>query len=118
MMRNDVPKVVCLCGSTRFKADFLDAQKEKTLDGEIVLTVGFYPHVDCDEPIDSLTKSLLDRLHLDKIDLADYIYVINRGGYIGESTAREILHAKNTGKPVEYMFPEHGPYDPGKGGSC
>ena len=46
---------------------------------------------------------MLDDMHLRKIDLADEIYVINVGGYIGESTRREIAYAEKTGKKVNYL---------------
>jgi hypothetical protein len=35
--------------------------------------------------------------------MADEIFVINVGGYIGESTRSEIEYAKRTGKAVRYL---------------
>ena len=49
------------------------------------------------------TKEMLDDMHLRKIDMADEIFVINVGGYIGESTKREIAYAEKTGKKVNYL---------------
>jgi hypothetical protein len=104
------PMVVCLCGSTRFYEAFQRANCEETIAGRIVLSVGFYPHsserahgqsVGCDDE----QKKALDRLHLRKIDMADEVLVLNVGGYIGESTRREILHAVGTGKAVRYLEP-------------
>ena len=46
-----------------------------------------------------------NNMHLRKIDLADEIFVINVGGYIGESTRREITYAEKTGKKVNYLEP-------------
>jgi hypothetical protein len=40
---------------------------------------------------------------LRKIELADFVYVVNVGGYIGERTRFEIEYAKTIGKPIEYM---------------
>jgi hypothetical protein len=103
------PKRVCLCGSTRFKTEFEIAMRNETLDGNIVLTVGFFGHSDpeamrmFDEFPD--IKPRLDELHLRKIDLADEVLVINVGGYIGDSTRREIEYAKANGKPVSYFVP-------------
>ena len=96
------PKVVCLCGSTRFEQAFIDANKEETLKGNIVLSVGLFGH---SEGIDMAgsTKKMLDQLHLCKIDLADEILILNVNGYIGESTKREILYAKEHKKPIRYL---------------
>ena len=46
---------------------------------------------------------MLDDMHKRKIDMADEIFVINVGGYIGESTRSEIKYAQATGKPVRYL---------------
>jgi hypothetical protein len=95
------PKVVCLCGSTRFRAEYEQATREETLAGRIVLSVGLFGHqegLDMDGPV----KAMLDRLHLAKIDLANEILVICPGRYIGSSTAREITYAEAAGKPVRY----------------
>jgi hypothetical protein len=48
-------------------------------------------------------KKELDRLHFDKIKLADVVYVINEDGYIGESTQNEIEYAKELDKRIIYM---------------
>ena len=48
-------------------------------------------------------KEMLDDMHKRKIDMADEIFVINVGGYIGASTRSEIEYAKATGKPVNYL---------------
>jgi hypothetical protein len=87
------PIVVCLCGSTRFKTDFEAANREATLRGAIVLAPGVF------EPTPE-EKTALDALHLQKIDMADVVWVI--GGYVGESTRREIEYAGRHGKPVTH----------------
>lgn len=96
-------KVITLCGSTRFKDEFLEAQKRLTLEGNIVISVGLFGHSGDDEVWNEGAKEMLDRQHLAKIDLADEIFVINVGGYIGESTRREIAYAKSKGKNVSYL---------------
>ncbi|TCO33017.1 hypothetical protein EV652_10316 [Kribbella steppae] len=93
--------VVTICGSTRFRADIARVNRELTLAGYIVLAPGVFAH-DGDEVTDQ-DKARLDRLHLAKIDLASYVYVVNPGGYVGESTRREIDYATRTGKPVWYL---------------
>lgn len=103
-------KVITLCGSTRFKDAFMEAQKRLTLEGNIVISVGLFGHSGDDEVWNGMdegtlskTKEMLDDMHKRKIDMADEIYVINVGGYIGDSTRSEIEYAKAAGKPVQYL---------------
>ena len=96
-------KVITLCGSTRFKDEFLEAQKRLTLEGNIVISVGLFGHSGDDEVWTEGVKDMLDRQHLAKIDLADEIYVINVDGYIGDSTRREIAYAEFKGKSITYL---------------
>lgn len=98
------PTIVCLCGSTRFKEEFLAQQKRLTLEGKIFLTVGFFGHVDEIKPTVE-EKIKLDELHLRKIDLADEILVINPGGYVGDSTRREIMYAMRHHKAIRAIEP-------------
>ncbi len=102
--------VITLCGSTRFKDEFIEAQKRLTLEGNIVISVGLFGHSGDDEVWDGMdegtltwTKEMLDDMHKRKIDMADSIYVINPGGYIGESTRSEIEYAIDHGKRVDYF---------------
>ena len=105
-------KVITLCGSTRFKEEFMEAQKRLTLQKCIVISVGLFGHSgdqevweNMDEGTLTKTKEMLDDMHRRKIDMSDGIYVINVGGYIGSSTRGEIEYAKATGKTVEYLEP-------------
>ena len=95
--------VITLCGSTRFKEQFLEAQKRLTLEGNIVISVGLFGHSGDDEVWTEGTKEMLDDMHKRKIDLADSIFVINVGGYIGQSTRSEIEYAQRNGKKVIYL---------------
>ena len=99
-------KVITLCGSTRFRDAFMEAQKRLTLEGNIVISVGLFGHAGDDEVWKPGTKEMLDDMHKRKIDMADEIYVINVGGYIGESTRSEIEYARRTGKAVRYLEEE------------
>jgi hypothetical protein len=104
----DKPTVVCLCGSTRFHKEFVEANYHETMAGRIVLSVGFFPHSAKeihgeDIGITPEQKEMLDELHKRKIDLADEVLVINVGGYIGESTRSEIEYAQETDKPVRHL---------------
>lgn len=96
-------RVITLCGSTRFKDAFMEAQKMLTLEGNIVISVGLFGHSGDDEVWTKGIKEMLDDMHKRKIDMADEIYVINVGGYIGSSTTSEIEYAKRVGKPVRYL---------------
>jgi hypothetical protein len=104
------PEVICLCGSTRFYDEFMEANYNLTMAGKIVLSVGFFHHqaekvhgegVACTDE----QKVMLDELHKRKIDLADTIFVINKGGYIGDSTRSEIEYAESHGKKILYQNP-------------
>lgn len=104
--------VITLCGSTRFKDEFLEVQKRLTLEGNIVISVGLFGHSGDQEVWDGMdegtlskTKTMLDDMHKRKIDMADAIYVINVGGYIGESTKSEIDYAILHDKTVKYLEP-------------
>ncbi len=108
------PIIVCLCGSTRFKDAFREANLKETLAGKIVLTIG------CDTKSDDLlfgtltkeewdrTKAGLDALHLWKIKLADEVLILNVDGYIGESTGRELAYARAAGKSIRFLEEDRG----------
>lgn len=100
-------KVVTLCGSTKFKQDFIKVQKELTLQGIIVISVGLFGHADGEfgTIITDEIKIMLDDIHKRKIDMADEIFVINKNGYIGSSTKSEIEYAKEHGKKIVYLEP-------------
>ena len=95
--------VITLCGSTKFKDDFIREQKRLTLEGNIVISVGLFGHSGDDEVLTDNVKEMLDDMHKRKIDMADEIFVINKGGYIGSSTKSEIEYATKAGKKVNYM---------------
>lgn len=95
------PEVVCLCGSTRFKDEYLVEQERLTMEGKIFLTVGMFGHSD-DVDLSPDEKAMLDELHKRKIDLADRVHVIDKNHYIGESTRSEIEYAERHGVPVTY----------------
>jgi hypothetical protein len=104
----DKPTVVCLCGSTRFWRAFRHYGLKEILNGRIVLSIGLAASdavalAHPDTAANAARKAMLDELHLRKIDLADEILVLNVGGYIGESTSREIAYAYEHGKRVRYI---------------
>ena len=95
-------KVITLCGSTKFKREYESTNKILTLHGNIVISVGLFGHADGIK-LSPEVKAMLDEIHLKKIDMSDEIMVINPGGYIGDSTRREIEYAKKHGKLVRYL---------------
>ncbi len=95
-------KKITLCGSTKFKDEFLEYNKRLTLDGNVVLSVAFFGHAD-NINLTVEQKDLLDKIHLEKIAISDEIFVIDVGGYIGESTKNEIKHANFLQKKVVYL---------------
>lgn len=109
------PRIVCLCGSTRFWRAFQDASLRETLNGKIVLSIGAARAADDDDksfggyiPAGDfdVVKQRLDELHLRKIELADEVLILNIGGYIGDSTRRELAHARRLGKMVRFIEPQ------------
>ena len=96
-------KVITLCGSTKFKNEFIEAQKRLTLEGNIVISVGLFGHSGDSQEVTDDIKIMLDDMHKRKIDMADEIFVINVGGYIGSSTKSEIEYAISAGKAVNYL---------------
>ena len=104
----DRPEIVCLCGSTRFVDEMRAANRDLTFAGAIVVAPGVFPRGEdheADELITHEQKAALGALHLRKIDLADRVLVVNPGGYIGQSTSREIAYARAAGKPISFTDP-------------
>jgi len=103
------PKIIVLCGSTRFKDEWYEQGRRLTHEGAIVLSVGDLDTSSAarrdNVAIDSDLKVRLDDLHKRKIDLADEVLILNVGGYIGESTRSEIEHATKIGRPITYLEP-------------
>lgn len=99
------PRIVTLCGSARFREEFEAVAYERTMRGEIVLSVVFPAGATTGEGVrpGSPTKVALDELHKRKIDLCDYVFVLDVGGYLGASTRSEIAYAEALGRPVEYL---------------
>lgn len=104
------PTIVCLCGSTKFMDAYHEANRRESLEGKIVLTVELVTYDGATDPqrANPAQKRQLDELHLRKIDLADEILVLNVGGYVGESTSREINYASSLNKPIRWLEPIDG----------
>ncbi|MDG4827258.1 hypothetical protein O7635_35885 [Asanoa sp. WMMD1127] len=94
-------KVITLCGSTRFEAEFEEVNQRLTLDGCVVISLGMFSLPDTADT--SALKERLGEVHFQKIRMADEVYIVDPGGYLGESTRKEIAYAESLGKPVRYL---------------
>lgn len=102
------PKIICICGSTKFIDRHAIMKWELEKQGAIVLSMTLlpsnYPSVQVDHQAEfEGIKDKMDELHMRKIELADEVIIINVNGYIGESTRNEINYATKTGKPIKYL---------------
>ena len=112
------PTVVCICGSTKFfERHYIERWKMERTGEFICLAINYIPgsfaeqiglqgHDHFGEQLG--LKELLDELHLRKIDLSEEVFVVNVGGYVGESTQREIAYAIWQGKAVRFLEPAAG----------
>jgi hypothetical protein len=106
------PKIVCICGSSRFCDIAAVKAWEFEKQGVLALSMCYLPQWYHDATGKSENghyaeqegvAHILDDLHLRKIDMADSVYVVNYNGYIGDRTRTEIAYAESLGKPIEYM---------------
>jgi hypothetical protein len=95
-------KIITLCGSTRFKDEFYALVHDLTLQGNVVLSLGFFSKADGVEVSEEQLR-VLKKVHFKKIDLADEVMIVNVGGYIGEGTEEEIEYAKSLGKKIVFL---------------
>lgn len=103
------PKIVCFCGSTRFAYEFMLHRWQMEKRGIITLGInilpdGYFKDGNAHGAEQENVKHILDELHLRKIDISDEVFVINVGGYIGDSTRNEINYAIKIGKPIKYLW--------------
>ncbi|MCK4386861.1 MAG: hypothetical protein KAV41_02140 [Candidatus Pacebacteria bacterium] len=94
-------EIITLSGSTKFRDQFREVERMLTMDGKIVLPPAIYGKAEGIKHSVEVSKHLLS-LHLDKINISDGIFVIDVGGYIGDSTKKEIDYAKDKGKFIKY----------------
>lgn len=99
------PKVITICGSSKFKGAILGVTQRLTLQGHIVINHGFFHHQDM-VPITDKQKKDLDDLMFRKIDISDRIHVVNINGYMGTTTVAAVEYARAKDKTVTFEEPE------------
>jgi hypothetical protein len=98
-------KIICLCGSLRFKGLFEKIEAHFVQENYVVL-LPCCMYVDIERKYGVADyKNKVDAIHLRKIDLADEVFIINKDGYIGESTQRELDYAKMQKKVIRFLEP-------------
>ncbi len=110
LLGGDRPKIICFCGSSRFIWYFATLAWSFEKEGYITLGLHLLPPNYTEEKVhaDHIAEyegvaDKMDALHRRKIDIADMVFVINKDGYIGKSTAAEIEYATKLGKPIKYL---------------
>lgn len=93
---------IALCGSAKFEKEFHDWDEALTLAGHVVYGLAVYPSSKGNKKdwYSESAKQTLDLCHLAKIEESDAVVVINVGGYLGESTHREVEWARIRGKTI------------------
>jgi hypothetical protein len=103
-------KVITLCGSTKFEAEFAEVNQRLTMEGCVVISLGMFSLLDLPDYDWTADRSDLERqlgaVHFQEVRMADEVYMVDPGGYVGESTRREIAYAESLGKPVRYLSRE------------
>lgn len=97
-------KIITLCGSTRFKDQFIETQKKLTLEGNVVLSLCIFSHSEIGVILSEDTIKMLSDIQNCQIDMCDELFVINVGRYIGDSTREEIEYAVKSGKIIKYLI--------------
>jgi len=96
-------KTYTLCGSMRF-------EKEMRKIAFLLKAEKGYNILQCVYTDMHPTAEELERIkaaHFRKIDISDGIYVLNIGGYIGQSVFEEIAYANKQGKEILYHCSEN-----------
>lgn len=96
--------VITLCGSSSFREVFIETANKLTLQHYIVLTPSFGFGLESDLIVSHTLREILVSMHKQRIDMADEILVINKNGYIGDSTKAEIEYAKKNNKEINYLY--------------
>lgn len=94
-------QTITICGSMRFQQEMIAIAQDLELKQNLCVIQCIYNL----EQVSPRDHARLAQLHEKKIAIADAIYVVNIGGYIGESTRHEIATALRLQKEVIYHEP-------------
>lgn len=104
-------KIITLVGSTKYPEAFVEWAARLTFDeNATVLSITIPGHALGKTWTDAQLANLT-AAHRDKIVLADEIFVLDVGSYLGESVRDEIAFAESIGKPVRYLSVEYPGWD-------
>jgi hypothetical protein len=96
-----IHKILCFTGSTKFKDKFWELHRMYTMAGYITLIPAIYAH--CGDKVEDWQQKKLFELQIEKIKICDILFVVNVGGYLGESTLKEIDFARSLGKEINWL---------------
>ena len=96
-------KIITLCGSMKFQEQMIEVAEKLELEEQYIVIQCVY--FDKSRVLTSQEINVLNELHYRKIDISDAIYIVNVGGYIGESTRKEIEYAHSLNKEVLFFEP-------------
>ncbi len=95
-------KIITVCGSLRFYKEMMEITEKIELEGNLMLVPIYNPARPNKDDFTEEEALMLDKMHKERIKLADAILVVNVNGYIGNSTNKEIEYAKSLDKEVIY----------------
>lgn len=96
-------KIITICGSMKFQDQMMAVSEKLELEEKCIVIQCIY--FDKDRKLSHQELSILSELHYQKIELCDAVYVVNVGGYIGQSTQSEIEYARSLNKEILFLEP-------------
>lgn len=94
--------IVAFIGSMKYWEYFLSEAERLYKKGNIIIL----PMKDSNpNELSEDQMKIYDMMIRAQINMADEVHVINKGGYIGESTRSELNYARSIGKIISYMEP-------------
>lgn len=95
-------KVIAVCGSLRFYKEMMEITEKLELQGNCMLVPIYNPSKPSKDDFTKEEALILDKMHKERIKLADAVLIVNIDGYIGSSTKKEIEFAKSLNKEIIY----------------
>lgn len=95
-------KIITVCGSLKFYKEMMDITEKMELQGNCMLVPIYNPSKPSKDDFTEEEALMLDKMHKERIKLANAILVVNVNNYIGNSTKKEIELAKSLNKEIIY----------------